>query len=388
MVMLAGQVAKLCQWSLNTVLPSDPGPCVPLSIAELQAVAVIAPYFIGDTVLSTLLLQNLSRQLPPACTLDVIAPPALQNLLETLPNLAHCEAMPTSERQRLKLLRGKGYDAVFLLRYSLPWANVLAKAGVRYRIGFDLERFGLEKLKTWGGLMTHTAPSGHFDAPTHQARFYHAMLTHLGLAWDPSIRPLIATTAADAQRARELLAPLPAPHVILHITAGSPGKQWPLEYWQEVASELHEHHGASVIALGTPKDAATYQALLEAANVPILNLCGQTTLRETAALCRQSDLIITVDTALAHIAAAVDTPRLLVIYGPTNPVQWRPMVSEKTRLEQVFLQMSCRPCITRHCYHQSCLAYLTPERVLQHADRLLQAPTRHPAERPLDDKFY
>jgi heptosyltransferase II len=372
MAMVASQVAKMCQWTLNAVLP-DGHEVIPTTTLprKLHAVAIIVPFFIGDTVLSTVLIQHLSQYCSPRTKIYIIAPSHQLNLLETLPGITERVEMPKSLSEKQRLLERLHCDAVFLLRYSLPWAISMRDAGVHYRIGFNLERFGLEKARQWGGLLTHTAPSGQFDVPQHQLEFYRTMLEILGIPWDETFQPQIQLSGQDRETASSWLETLSSPRVLLHMSAGSPGKHWPMANWSKIIGILHRQYKAHFIALGNSKDASLYNELSMESGLSIMNLCGRTTLRESAAICQQTDLIITLDTAIAHIAAAVEAPRLMVLYGPTNVDQWRPVVTDKTRLEQAYIHVNCRPCLTRTCYHKSCIRFLTPERVLCHIDRIM-----------------
>lgn len=350
---------------------------------NLRSIAVVMPSFIGDTILSTTLLQSLACQfLPEKTRIYTIGSSRQLNLLESLPGIFdHCIA-PKAPDEKRKLLQKLECGAVFLLRYSLLWALAMKKANIRYRIGFDLERLRMERFDhQWTNLLTHALPSGRFDSPEHQVQLYKSMAERVGLTWNDSICPKIHLTPDDYVRASELLGSIGRPMFIIHITAGSPGKRWPLKHWSTLIRRLKERYDARFIGLGSSLDASHYEHLEQISGIPIHNLCGRTTLRESAALCQFSDLIVTLDTALAHIAAAASAPRLVVLYGPTNIQQWRPMVSEKTRLEQAFVSISCRPCVTRTCYHRSCTRYLTPLRVLNHIEKVIK-PEKFPIRNP------
>lgn len=377
MVVVASQVARACQRALNLVLPPS-SPVEPLAFNQgVGSFAVIIPFFIGDTVLSTVLIQHLLRAGGFQRPCYIIGPPHQLNMFENMPGVTACIPAPQSMGEKRRLLRQLNPDAVFLLRYSFPWAYAMMEAGIRYRIGFSLERFGLEKARYWGGLLTHTTPSGEFDSPRHQLHLYHAMLSQLGIAWDSGIRPQLLLSEQDTRAAAAWLQQYRGPWVVTHMTGGSPGKRWPFSHWETLVHTLNQQYHASFVAMGTAQDAPLYDKLADRTGLPVLNLCGQTTLRQSAALCSFSTLVITLDTAVAHLAAAVEAPRLVVLYGPTNYRQWCPVAGPKTQLAQVYLEVPCRPCITRTCYHRSCIRLLSPQRVLNHIQ--LMMPPQHPA---------
>ncbi len=367
MVTLTTQLTKLCQWSLNSLLPPSQHTHLPPLPRNLKSIAVIPPYFIGDTILASTFLNNLRRNYPKFTRIFWITQQRYFGLFDSQAQPFHQVVEPDTIADRKALLEDLNCDAVFILRYSIPWAIAVKEAGVRYRIGLDLQRLGLTKMRSWSHLLTHPVSSGTFDSPVHQIELYGQMLQQLGLRWDPHARPVIALNPEDRQDACRLLKSTKSPRFMLHITAGSPGKRWPLSHWATLLDDIKRHFpDATFLACGTQADRSVYETLEMMSAVHIENLCGQTSLRQTAALAKFSDMVITLDTSIAHIAAAVDTPRLVVLYGPTNFMQWAPMASGHTRLEKVYLDMPCRPCITRTCYHQSCLKKMTPDRVLSH----------------------
>ncbi len=372
MVTLANQFTGLLQNTLNYMIPSFPKnrEKVPIDTA-IERVAVVLPYFIGDTIIGMSFLENLHRNLGPGTKLLIIGHRVHLNLLENQPFISGIFEDPVKLSNKKALLRKLNCDMVILLRISLPWGIAMLEAGTRYRIGFDLERFGLRKLRHWGGLLTHSASSGHFDASVHQISTLKTLMSSLGYPWQ-SITPQINPTWDDYAFTLANMKSISAPRIVLHASAGSPGKQWPLKYWGQLMEMLFHKYHASFIAVGTPKEKALYDKLQDRTGIPITNLCGLTTLRQSGAICQLSDLVLTLDTSIAHIAAAVGAPRLAVLYGPTNYNQWRPLTLHKTNLVQIYIPLQCRPCITRNCYHKSCTRYLTPERVMFHLIQMMQ----------------
>jgi ADP-heptose:LPS heptosyltransferase len=370
MAILASQLAAWSQWTLNKLLPEHKAIAPPLD-RRLRSIVVITPWFIGDTLLSTVFIQNLRQQFPQNTKIYLIAPANQINLLETLPGIAHIYAMPATLSQKQALLKILRCDALFLLRFSIPWALAGIKAGTPYRIGFNLERFGLVKLQTWHGLLSHATPSGCFNATSHQINCYKTMLMQVGFGWDTQIKPILPLAPEDFEDAKAMLSGLAGQKIVIHASAGSPGKKWAIEKWVELIEKLFVRYHAHIISVGRESDETFYQKIESLSGVPINNFCGKTSLRTSAVLCRQSDLVITLDTALAHIAAAAEAPRLVVLYGPTNLQQWRPLPysPHKTHLEQVSLQVPCRPCIPRTCYHRSCMRHLSVEKVLQRIEK-------------------
>ena len=103
---------------------------------------------------------------------------------------------------------------------------------------------------------------------------------------------------------------------------------------------------------------------------PAVNLAGQTTLPQLAALLAGCDLFLGADSGVMHLAAAARAP-LVALFGPSNPDAWGPW-TPLSRAAVVRLGLRCSPCsyvshsvgARNGCWHRSCMADLQPARVL------------------------
>ncbi len=117
--------------------------------------------------------------------------------------------------------------------------------------------------------------------------------------------------------------------VAVHLGGGvNPGmtlaeKRWPPERWAELLGRLHAA-GERLVVLGGPADLDYVRATLSRTAAPVLNLAGQLTLGETAAVLEQADLYVGHDTGVSHLATAVGAPAV-VIFGPTDPRRYGPL---------------------------------------------------------------
>jgi ADP-heptose:LPS heptosyltransferase len=352
---------------LNQTLPSeDTVESSEFKTFQLPQKTLIVPSpFIGDTILLTPLLQNLRQNLLLESSIHVLATPATAPLLETLPSVDQVLLEGSFLLQDKKaFLEAEGYDTLFLCRYALTWARAGLEAKVSQRIGFDFERLGLHRLKRWGQCLTHSVPSTSIYDARPQVEIYLDMLRGVGLSAEDG-PPQCVLTDKDRQHATQLLKQCRQPiKILIHARAGSPGKQWPWANWVSAIQQLHQKYEIDFIVVGTDKDRSFYQILATEAGVPILNLCSQTHIRESIALMQSMDLVLTLDTSVAHMAAVAGTPRLIVLYGPTNQAQWAPRVQPGTFLKQLYRELPCRPCMARTCMTKSCIGELTIKQVL------------------------
>jgi heptosyltransferase-2 len=363
--MVANEILQtILSWA-NRVLPEPGEPASPdlPRFIKPRSILVVPSKFIGDNVLLIPFLRNLRHNVGPSTRIDLVTTPVLYSLYETLPSLDHVYLEKRHKPANPRLfLEAQGYDTIFFARYSLYWGTAARQARLSQRVGFDLERLGIHGLKHWGRCLTHPIPSTSLFDRQPQVELYLDMLRMLGFNVSNSHLECPFLPEADHVRAKDLLRsvlegrPKGTPGILIQAASGSPGKQWPAENWHQLLRLLHEWLDPVFIVTGSHREQSTYEEWEQ--EFPLLNLCGQTSLRETLAVMQQVDLVITLDTSTAHLAALAEVPRLVVLYGPTNQAQWRPQVLPETAFRQVFLDLPCRPCPARTCEHRNCLRQL------------------------------
>jgi heptosyltransferase-2 len=143
-------------------------------------------------------------------------------------------------------------------------------------------------------------------------------------------------------------------------------KKWPASHYAAVAIYWLEKKG-QVWILGSANDSADAMTIKNAVSAPVAGNChdltGRTSLSDAIHLMACADQVISNDSGLMHIAAALARP-LVVVYGSTSPAFTPPLAD---RVEIVSLNLSCSPCFKRTCPlgHTHCLKQLEPQRVLQ-----------------------
>jgi heptosyltransferase I len=165
---------------------------------------------------------------------------------------------------------------------------------------------------------------------------------------------------ADRRWAREVLSAVPSPRIVLNLGARWETKRWPPDHFAEIGRRAGKKFGAGLIAVGSAGDWPLVEQLVRGLGVtPVLNLCGQTRLMQLAALCTESDLVISNDTGPLHLAAAAGA-RVIGIYTCTSPVLTGPF---GPRVATVQSCVWCAPSFIKKCHRMECMAELTPNRV-------------------------
>jgi heptosyltransferase-2 len=141
-----------------------------------------------------------------------------------------------------------------------------------------------------------------------------------------------------------------------------PAKRWPARHFAGLARQL-SREGYDVWLLGSGKDAPIGADIARHAAGAVRDLTGKTSLDEAVVLLSIADLVVTNDSGLMHVAAALDRP-LAAIYGSSSP-EFTPPLSNRARI--VRLGIACSPCFERVCPlgHFDCMMRLDPEHVLR-----------------------
>jgi heptosyltransferase-2 len=343
---------------------------------------LIGPSWVGDMVMAHSLVQVLQKQNPDS-VIDVLAPHWSAALLERMPgvrraltlNVGHGQ-LGWSERLALgRSLRDK-YDQAIVLPNSWKSALVPFLARIPLRTGYIGEcRFGL--LNDWRKLDKLRLPMTvqRFVAlglPPKNAP--KNALKNVSDALLPPVcpTPKLRINQADAHAAAAALS-LQTDKPILVLCPGAeygPAKRWPAAYFVEVGQAM-AGQGWDIWVLGSEKDRNTAQEVCVLTGPGCVNLAGRTTLAQAVDVLALASAVVTNDSGLMHVAAALGRP-LVAVYGSSDP-GFTPPLSETARI--VSLGLKCSPCFERECRfgHFDCLKRLHPERVLE----ILRTLSRH-----------
>ena len=276
-------------------------------------------------------------------------------------------AQATAERGLLAALRARRYDLVVHLTEHPRGAWLTRLLRPRYSVARDLE--GAHRL--WRTSFTHYYRLPR-TTPRHTVECNLDALRRIGFQPDPSEKQLVMRPdAASAARVNALLAQhglAPQAFVQLH-----PGSRWLFKCWpaQNYAGLLERLAGdgmrVALTGAPDPRERALVDAILAATSAAtrarVVDLTGQLSLRELAALTREARAFVGVDSAPMHIAAAMDTP-CVALFGPSGDIEWGPWgVAHRIIASS---EHPCRPCGIDGCGGgkvSECLTTLPVERV-------------------------
>lgn len=317
---------------------------------------VIAPQWIGDAVMTEPLMRRLAAR---GERLTVGALPWVAPVYRAMPQVAEVIEFPfahgglqfKARRIIAKRIQGQ-FDAAYVLPNSLKSALLPFLASIPKRIGY----LGEARI----GLLTHRLKNPKSRPP--MVAFYSALSGEAGIETD---RPQLQVPEADINDA---LAGLGLQRGAYSVFApGSeygPAKRWPPAHYAALANQL----GGPVVLLGSGKEADLCEEIVKTTE-NCLNLAGKTTLTQAIRVQAASKLIVTNDSGLMHIAAALGVPQV-AIFGSSSPLHTPPLSDKAVVLwlkNDAAYQppLDCAPCFERVCPlgHTRCLNDITPERV-------------------------
>jgi len=333
---------------------------------------VVGPAWVGDMVMSQPLIAHLCAR-SAAAAVDVLAPPWSAGLLARMSGVANCIPLPVGHgevglgrRRRLgHSLRDAGYRRAIVLPNSLKSALVPWFAGIPRRTGWRGE---------WRyGLLNDLRILDESALPLMVQRFLALGLEPGASLPDPLPAPRLAADPAQAARCRERHALAPDMPLLALCPGAEFGgaKRWPAVHFAAVARHFLAA-GWQVMLLGSANDRAVTGEVATLAADPggCRDLAGCTDLAEAVDLMSLATAVVSNDSGLMHIAAALQRP-LVALYGASSPGFTPPL---DPRAAVLASDLDCAPCFARECPlgHHRCLRDIHPQRVIDTLRERLQ----------------
>ncbi len=346
---------------------------------QYKNILVNALVNLGDVVLTTSAIALLKKAYPEA-RITMLVKPVVRQVVENNPLIDEVmifqyKAKENSAGKMLEMVRTlkrHHFDLSVSFDRKLRPALLCWLAGIPTRVGPDKVFDDRPSRVTW--LYTDVVPIKHDLNAILQAETYQTIIRQFTGIKDHAEPVFARIPAVSKKRAEELLARLPKTekYIALCVKGTFPLKTWPKEYFVEVVDALADRYDASFFIVGAPNDREYADDVIAAMNAPVMNFCGETSLVDLAAIIRQADLLITVDTGAAHIAATTGVP-MVTIYGCTSPDRWHP-INKKARV--LTSRETCCPCTVRanECPSNpqpKCLWNIKPQQVLEQCHELL-----------------
>lgn len=349
--------------------------------ADSPVILIVGPSWVGDMVMAQSLFRIL-KQHQPEPGLQVIAPPWARPLLERMPEVEASIDLPVGhgqlalgQRRRLaRRLRARRFSQAIVLPNSWKSALIPYWAGIPLRTGWRGElRYGL--LNDLRRLRPR-------DLPMMVQRFVALGMPPQQQPVDKLPLPRLHIQPVQIQRAlRRLGLVRHTQRPLLALCPGAeygPAKRWPATAFGELARLQHEQ-GWDIWLFGSEQDRLVCAEVNAASGSVCIDLSGRTGLDQAVDLLAIADAVVSNDSGLMHVAAALRRP-LVGIFGSSDPSHTPPL---SNRARALSLRLDCSPCFKRECPlgHLDCLLNLSVEQVLEALDEVVGGD----AHRPLGD---
>lgn len=330
---------------------------------------LVAPAWIGDVVMAHSVVRYL-RQQHPVERLDVVCAPTVAAVVARMPGVDHVMPLAVAHGElglykRFicgRALRGARYDWALTLPNS--WKSALTPLFARAprRTGYVGEmRYGL--LNDLRHLDRQALP--------RMVDRYLALAVERGAPLPSAPEPQLR---ADPATARQCLERLGVPSRDTPVLALCPGaefgsaKRWPAAHFAEIA-RAGLARGFQVWLLGGPTDRSMAGDIDARTGGACVNLAGRTRLDEALDVLALAHAVVTNDSGLMHVAAALGRP-VVALFGSSDPDHTPPLSAHARALS---LKLSCSPCFARECPlgHRRCLEDLRPQQALEALASLL-----------------
>ena len=337
----------------------------------MQRTLIIAPQWIGDAVMSQPLLAGL-KQTNASQTIDVLCTPWVAPIYRVCKEITkvievdfqHGILQWDLRRSIAKQLKANAYNRAFVLPNSFKSALIPWLAHIPFRIGYRGEmRFGLINCSLNNPSKVNRPPMAQHYLALSSLLEPKTPLLNLNLA-NPSLQVTDTAKQSVTLKLGKLGIDQQAIYVLCPGAEYGPSKRWPTEHFETLAKTLMASEANShIILLGSKGDHALAQNInTQSKDHPHLhNWCGETSLDEAIALISMSKAMVSNDSGLMHIGAALHIPQV-AIFGSSDPLHTPPL-SDKAKV--VWLHLPCSPCHKRDCPlgHLKCLKDILPENV-------------------------
>jgi len=325
----------------------------PIQTIDFEAplrIAVLRALYLGDMLCSVPALRALRRAAPDA-RITVIGLPWAEEFARRYPHYVDefvefpgFPGIPELDLdcgriiRFLSLMNDQEFDLAIQMHGSGAHVNEFtALLGAKHMAGFYLPN----------GYCPEPQTFLRYPDKLHEIHRHLRLLERIGVetAGDGLEFPLLPSDFYDFE---QLVAKRSIPardYVCIHPGAKWTSRRWPVDKFATVGNEL-ARRGLQIVLTGTPNEQVLVESLSAQLTMPHTNVCGKTSLGTLAAVLRQARLVITNDTGISHLTAAVGTRSIVIVLG-SDWQRWAPLDRAIHRV--VMARMDCQPCEFADC---------------------------------------
>jgi heptosyltransferase II len=318
---------------------------------------IIETAFIGDVIVSLGLAPEIKRLHPDAFVAYLVRPES-QQVVRACPDVDNVivfdkygsESGRSGIAKKADELNQLGFDTIFALHSSKRTQALVSKLNAATKAGFV------------GNALTHRVEDNGWNS-----RYERAILPLRAIEPVADLSTLPRLDCGVHPEAQEFAS------CFDHVVALAPGSVWATKQWGEdkfaALAKLLSEEGIGVIVIGDKAARTSADVIISSVGEEnVLDLTGRATLVESGAAIAASSLLVSNDSAPAHIGVAVGTP-VITIFGPTVPeFGFAPPEGKGDAIE--IKELWCRPCASHGgnvcpTYTHDCMKLISAERVFE-----------------------
>lgn len=331
---------------------------------------------IGDTIMATSCAYLLKKAYPQA-KITMLVKPLTKSIVENNPVIDEVLLYDYSHKAKWKdikhttnELKSKNFDLAIIIDNKPRSALLSYLAKIPQRVGFENITLRNIYLKLF---YTDIYNIDYDFMNTQQVKNHEIFINRFTGRHDTAKMVMPNINETSKQLVDNLLQNLPSSkiNIALCLRSGIKYKDWSMQNFLTVIKNLNNNYQANFYIIGSKNDYDYAQKFIQQSNLPIQNFCGKTTLPQLGYLLKQSNLLLSVDTGTAHIAAAQET-NTVVIFAGTSHKHWAPYGNT---VKIVFPKINCYPCNDiqrKKCPNYQCLNKININEVIQNCKNLLE----------------
>jgi heptosyltransferase II len=319
----------------------------PLLSLTPQNIIVRMPNWLGDLVMATPILSDLRYRWPQA-KITALCQGILGIVIQEDPHIDHVISFKRpsgwfrrqNQKDILTDLTNGQYDLGLLLTNSLSSAWWFWRGNVQNRVGYATHGRGL--------LLNHSIHFPDRRDQQHLVITYKMLLEPFGIPVSQT-SPRLYLTLQEQQAARDKLAHygVQSSDLLIGINPGAAygsAKCWLPERFKQLSQKLLDYSNLKIVYFGDKAGAPLVNEICAGLSDRIINLAGQTSLRELMALIQACHLFLTNDSGPMHVASALGIP-LIALFGSTSDTTTGPYNGGRV----IHKHVPCSPCYRREC---------------------------------------
>lgn len=339
----------------------------------IERIAVLRTDRIGEVLLSTAAIDAIKRSYPVSYVAFVTSAYS-KPIVDARDNVDDVIVFDTIRKRgtfsgavRLAAaLKRKKFDTAVILNPHKSLHLACFLAGIPRRVGY---------CRKWPFLLTDSIPDKRNEGVKHEVEYMMDLLKVVGVDWPP-LSPRMEVRAADEAYADGILTGKGVKKdkamVIVHPGSSNKAKIWPMERYAEVVRNIRSSTGAAVLLIGGKEERALAEKIIKLSGADAVNMAGDLSLRQLAALIKRASLFIGNDAGPMHIAAALGV-KVIAIFGRNipgvSPIRWRPWGEGHVIFHET---PGCDPCGDTACrFDYRCLKNVTAKAVSEAAKAAL-----------------